>query len=144
MSDLRKNEDMKDSISIIKEMVQQDAFFVHNKIWIIAAIISLIVVVMVVGLLYVKSKKKRQMKKKVLKETANYDFSSITHDWEKNKQLYDILKRKCHPDKFGDDLNKEATRIFQQVVKNKYKYQELLFIKQEAIEKLGIEVEEIN
>ena len=133
---------MKDSITTVKEITQQETFSGNNIIWIIAAIIVSISVVLLVIRLYAKRKKKIQLKKEVLKETANSDFSDVTHNWEKSKQLYEILKKKCHPDKFSEDLNKEATRIFQLIEENKYNYKRLLSIRKEAIEKLGIELTE--
>ena len=75
-----------------------------------------------------------------LKDTNNVDFTNITHNWEKSKLLFDILKKKCHPDKFEDEKAQKATQIFQQVIKNKYNYSELLKIKEEAIKKLKIEI----
>lgn len=133
---------MKDSITTVKEITQQETFSGNNIIWIIAAIIVSISVVLLVIRLYAKRKKKIQLKKEVLKKTANSDFSDVTHNWEKSKQLYEILKKKCHPDKFSEDLNKEATRIFQLIEENKYNYKRLLSIRKEAIEKLGIELTE--
>jgi len=83
----------------------------------------------------------KDAKAKILKDTADIDFSGVTHDWVKNKQLYDELKKKCHPDKFDAELNSEATSIFKLVVKNKYNYKELLRVKEEAIKILGIKIE---
>lgn len=90
---------------------------------------------------YIKQgKRKRVVKEETLKDTAEFDFSNITHDWERCKLLYDILKKKCHPDKFEIDKQEEATQIFQQIQKNKYSYQELLKVKNDAIKLLGIEL----
>lgn len=75
------------------------------------------------------------------RETANVDFSTITHDWDKAKQLYDSLKKKCHPDLYKGERNKEATLIFQRLMQSKYDYAELQKVKKEAEEKLGFSKE---
>lgn len=129
---------MKDSISFVNGLTNQGTLIESNKIVIIAIVVAVIAIASLVY--YIRHKKTRQLKKVILEETANVDFTNMTRDWEKTKKLYDLLKKECHPDKFGEDLNKEATRIFQLVVENKYKYKELLSVKQEATEKLGIEL----
>jgi len=86
------------------------------------------------------AKKKTKIKNTTLKETNNVDFTNITHNWEKSKLLFDILKKKCHPDRFEADKVQKATQIFQQVIKNKYNYSELLKIKEKAIKILKIEI----
>lgn len=109
----------------------------NNMIWIVW-LIAFVVITAIALVFFFKNKRKRDFKKSVLKSTTDVDFSAVTHDWEKAKTLYDELKKKCHPDKYGDELNGEATRIFQLIIENKYKYPELLKLRDEAIEKLGI------
>ena len=118
------------------EMAQHSNIYLQNKVWLFVAFITAIMIITAV-ILYINGNKKRKLKKKIIEETASVDFTGITHDWEKSKLLYDVLKKKCHPDKFGNELNDEATQIFQLANKNRYNYQELVKIKQEAIDKLG-------
>ena len=80
---------------------------------------------------------KLQYKQEVINKTANVDFSSITHDWEKSKRLYDVLKKKCHPDLYTGEQNEAATRLFQLLMEKKYNYSELLKIKEMAEKELG-------
>ena len=133
---------MKDSINVVNEMAQHSNIYLQNKVWLFVAFITAIMIITAV-ILYINGNKKRKLKKKIIEETASVDFTGSTHDWEKSKLLYDVLKKKCHPDKFGNELNDEATRIFQLANKNRYNYQELVKIKQEAIDKLGIEIDEL-
>lgn len=79
----------------------------------------------------------QQYKKDIMDQTANLNFSSITHDWEKSKRLYDVLKKKCHPDLYTGEQNEAATRLFQMLMEKKYNYTELLRIKKIAEEELG-------
>jgi hypothetical protein len=78
----------------------------------------------------------QQYKQQVMSETAIVDFSAITHDWEKSKRLYDILKKKCHPDLYTGEQNEKATRLFQMLMEKKYNYTELLKIKELAVKEL--------
>jgi hypothetical protein len=82
----------------------------------------------------------QQYKQQVMCETANVDFSAITHDWEKSKRLYDILKKKCHPDLYSGEQNEKATRLFQILMEKKYNYSELLIIKELAEKELAITI----
>lgn len=100
------------------------------------------IIILLIVWSFLKYRKLQFTKRQIIKDTFNTDFKDITHDWEKTKKLYDILKKKCHPDKFNNDLSQEATRIFQLLVKNKFKYKELLLLKKEAIEKLGISIDD--
>ena len=79
----------------------------------------------------------KQYKQHVMSETANVDFSAITHDWEKSKRLYDVLKKKCHPDLYTGEQNETATRLFQMLMEKKYNYNELLKIKELAEKELA-------
>lgn len=76
-------------------------------------------------------------KQEVMDKTTNVDFSSITHDWEKSKRLYDVLKKKYHPDLYTGEQNETATRLFQLLMEKKYNYPELLKIKEMVEKELG-------
>lgn len=80
---------------------------------------------------------RQQYKQVVMGETANVDFAAITHDWEKSKQLYDVLKKKCHPDLYTGKQNEVATQLFQMLMEKKYNYAELLKIKERAEREIG-------
>ena len=50
-----------------------------------------------------------------------------------SKRLYDLLKVKCHPDRFIEPTQKEiATGIYQNITKYKTDYQQLLNIKEQV------------
>ena len=80
---------------------------------------------------------RQQYKQEVMSETANVDFASIIHDWEKSKRLYDVLKKRCHPDLYAGKQNEMATQLFQMLMEKKYNYAELLKIKERAERELG-------
>lgn len=109
--------------------------------WNIVAIVAAFLVLIVIVLYFLRDKKKSRIKAKVMNETANVDFTSFNNDWKKTELLYNELKRKCHPDLFHDERNEEANCLFQRLTENKFRYAELLKIRDEAIEKLGIKVD---
>ncbi len=84
-------------------------------------------------------RQKDSFKQKVIRDTSDVDFTSITHDWEKAKSLFDVLKKKCHPDLYVGEKNEVATEIFQLLLQNKYDYEGSLKIKEVAKTKLGID-----
>lgn len=81
-------------------------------------------------------------KKQVLEETNRTELSSIASNWSKAKNLYEALRKRCHPDLFAPQLREKATTLFQQIEQNKFKYDQLLLIEQEAQEQLGIQIDE--
>lgn len=83
---------------------------------------------------------KQQYKQDVIKETSNVEFSAITHDWEKSKRLYDVLKKKCHPDLYTGEKNVVATQLFQMLTERKYNYTELIKIKERGEKELGFSI----
>lgn len=68
-------------------------------------------------------------------------MDAVVNNIFRSKQLYDLLKVKCHPDRFIDPMQKEiATEIFQNITKYKTNYQQLLNIKEQAKKQLNITV----
>lgn len=70
------------------------------------------------------------------------DFKNIMDSAFGAKDLYDKLKGKCHPDNFSTNLIlfDKATEIFALIVKNKYNYRELIFLKERAEKELNINI----
>ena len=83
---------------------------------------------------------RQEYKQRAMLETSDVNFSNITRDWQKAKLLYDQLKKKCHPDLFSDELKDVATDLFQSLMNNKYSYEDLQKIRDEAEAKLGIKL----
>ncbi len=109
------------------------------SVWSIVAISVTLFAVLALVLYIFRDKKKRRVKDKIMNETADVGFNTL-NEWKKAERLYNELKRICHPDLFHDERNEIANEIFQRLTENKYRYQELLKIRDEAIEKLGIKV----
>lgn len=84
--------------------------------------------------------KKREQKREILSKD-NIDYDNIIKSSFNSQSLYDSLKKKCHPDRFLEkEKNAIATEIFARIVENKYNYQALQEIKDDAETKLNIKI----
>ncbi len=93
---------------------------------------------------------KRRTRKKILSRIKNEEnisndaiFKNIAFGISKGRTLYKELVIKVHPDTYSDELKDEATRLSQEVSKNKRNYSELLNLK-EHVENLKSKNEIIN
>ncbi|MDR1347503.1 MAG: hypothetical protein LBJ63_03605 [Prevotellaceae bacterium] len=83
---------------------------------------------------------KEQFRQNVL--AGEIDFDNIIKSSFQAKQLYDELKKKCHPDLFPNDAEKNSTanEISQAVSKNRHNYKKLLELKEQAKQQLNINI----
>lgn len=116
-----------------------------DGIWFYIAIGELIIIItLIICLIYIKRSKKvskfdndiRQAKE----TTINMD--ELMLNINKSKELYKELSRKCHPDKhIESEFQKEIEELFQEITKNKRNFQELLKLKEIAINKYNIKID---
>lgn len=109
--------------------------------WMIVAIVELLLIIM---LLISKSKsddKKSRIKKQVKME-GDIDFGNIIDSSFNAAKLYKDLITQCHPDRFEPDKEKVAIANDISLRLGKYKNDVKMLneIKQEAIEKLSINI----
>jgi len=87
-------------------------------------------------------KRKPNAKQKFKDESLvqEVDFNNIINSSFHSNELYDILKVKCHPDRFPTDpkLNEIAEKLFQEITKSKTNVKRLQELKMEAEQKLNI------
>ena len=78
-----------------------------------------------------------KLRDKILNEEI--DFGNVVSSSLLAKNLYDELKKICHPDRFlnEQDINK-ANELFQLVTQNKGNYNKLLSIKEQIYRELPI------
>ncbi len=114
----------------------------HNyfNYWMWLSIIEFVIIIFF--LLKIKSKSKNTAKMKFKNDSLkqNIDFDNIINSSFNSTQLYDQLKVKCHPDRFPNDeeRNSIAQLIFQEITKNKTNIKRLRELKEEAKQKLNI------
>ena len=80
-----------------------------------------------------------RIKRKVMQE-GEIDFGNTLKSAFHAQELYDILKVRCHPDRFpaDEEKNRIATEIFQKIVENRNNYKSLLELKARAEQELEI------
>lgn len=143
---------MKDTLQIIKDSInlslevkepnilQND--FSNINWWLLFSIFELIVILI---LIY-----KLKSKKKVLNSVDNFqelkhakksniDMADLMKSINHSKDIYKELSKKCHPDRFEDEIEKtKAEEIFQKITRNKHDYKKLQELKALAIKQLNI------
>ena len=116
-----------------------------NNIWFYISIIELVAIVALLFFILNRRKQKpskKLNKKDLLNEVGEVDFNGLIQSSFHAKGLYDSLIRKCHPDRFIDEQQRQiATELSAQLVENKHNYNKLCSIKDKAIEKLNIRID---
>lgn len=132
---------VQDSLKVAEKVVSQTAENNNSSnLWMWVAIGELAIIVGLVIANRIKripSTKQRYKEKSIAQEV---DFNNIINSSFHSNELYDILKVKCHPDRFPTDpeLNEIADRLFQEITKSKTNIKRLQELKIEAQQKLNI------
>lgn len=141
---------MNDTIQITTDTLLQSVSFSKNEegasslvwMWILLGLLIFSIVTLIIRK---KTSRKMSMPDRdlLLKQVKNdspVDFANIMNSAFLSSDLYDILKVKCHPDRFGYSPEKLAIAndLFQRITQNKANYKILLQLKQEAEDKLNI------
>ena len=68
------------------------------------------------------------------------DFDAVINSAFHSQEMYDRLKKKCHPDRFATqpELLGKATEIFALITKHKYDYAMLCELKEKAERELNV------
>ena len=130
---------MNDTIHQLTGQMQQTSSTGIN-IWLIVAIVEFAVIVyLLLTKLNISNSKKAQIKNEVMQE-GSIDFSNVLNNAFNSKEIYDDLKKKCHPDRFVDDAEREAiaNELFQRITQNQHNIDKLRKLREEAVQKLGI------
>ena len=109
--------------------------------WMLVAIVELLIIIVLL-LSKSKSNNKKSSIKKQVKMEGDIDFGNIIDSSFNAAKLYKVLITKCHPDRFEPDKGKVAiaSDICLRLGKYKNDVKMLNEIKQEAIEKLSINI----
>lgn len=130
---------MNDTIQQLTGQMQQTSSTGIN-IWLIVTIVEFAVIVyLLLTKLNISNSKKAQIKNEVMQE-GSIDFRNVFNNAFNSKEIYDDLKKKCHPDRFVDDAEREviANELFQRITQNQHNIDNLRKLREEAVQKLGI------
>tara|TARA_B110000977_G_scaffold19135_1_gene23075 strand:+ start:1537 stop:1956 length:420 start_codon:yes stop_codon:yes gene_type:complete len=111
-----------------------------SNLWMWVAIVEFLIII---GLILANRFKRKPNAKQQFKNESlaqEVDFNNIINSSFHSNELYDILKVKCHPDRFPTDpeLNEIAEKLFQEITKSKTNVKRLQELKVEAQQKLNI------
>jgi hypothetical protein len=127
-----------DSTSTLKKINQAGSNSTNYWFWIAIAEFVLILILL---LLKIKKPNPSTLEEKILNEAkvGDVDLGNLFDSINKSEELYNVLKKKCHPDRFLDpEQNKIADALFQEITKNKRNYKNLLELKMAAEKQLNI------
>jgi hypothetical protein len=127
-----------DSTTTVKKISPVGSNSINFWFWIAIAEFFLILI-----LLFLKIKKPipSTLEDKILNDAklGDVDLGNLFDSINKSEELYNVLKKKCHPDRFLDpEQNKIADALFQEITKNKRNYKNLLELKMAAEKQLNI------
>lgn len=112
--------------------------------WMVIAVVELLVIV---ALLFQQGKAKRKETWKNNNEyldfdnakSQNVDMSNLMNSISSSRDTYKALIKKCHPDRFQDEVIKaKAEELSQEISANKRNYAKLMELKEVAIKELNV------
>lgn len=90
---------------------------------------------------YNKLKKQSKLKREINNNIDDINMNDLMNNINKSSELYEQLKRRCHPDRFttkSDEIQKYADEIASEVAKNRSDYNKLLELKDKAERLLNV------
>lgn len=111
------------------------------NVWMIVAIVELVIIVVLLTLRKPKDNRLSDIKKQVLAE-GEIDFANLVNSSFNAEGLYKELLVKCHPDRFApnSEMMAIANELSSKITKNKHDIKQLKALKEEARNKLNINI----
>jgi len=130
--------------SLIHSKVFEKASTNSNNVWLYIALFELsIIFLLIIYFIYQKrGTKATKFEKEILDaKDSDINMNDLMLSINKSRELYKELSRNCHPDKhIKSEFKKEIEELFQEITKNKRNYQELLKLKDIAVNKYKIKL----
>jgi len=117
--------------------------FINHQIWFWISLILFIILLIIISRNFIQRPKTLFDKSKELKESTknNVSMSALMDNITKSGELYKQLSKMCHPDRFVNNPKQAVSEeIFKEVTRNKRNYQELVCLKNRAINELNINI----
>ena len=126
-----------DTSAIVAEQATQSGI----NVWMIIALVELVVIFALLIGRKQGDNNKSELKRKVMAE-GDLDFGNIVNSAFNAESMYKELIMKCHPDRFAPDEAKMAiaNELSMQITKNKQNIKRLEALRQEAKNKLNINI----
>lgn len=127
---------------VIEEIARPTAGHPAENIWLWIACGELIVILVLAAKLLNRKTREKYLLRQRFKADAlqqEVNMADVMGNIFQARQLYDQLKRQCHPDRFIDpDLRSRADQLFQQITESKRNYARLQELKTQAEQELNI------
>ena len=126
-----------DTTAIVTEQATQNGI----NVWLTIALAEFVVIIVLLIGSNHGDNRKSDLKRKVLTE-GDVDFGNTVNSMFNAEPLYKELIVKCHPDRFAPDEAKMAiaNELSMQITKNKQNIKRLETLRQEAKNKLNINI----
>jgi len=114
-----------------------------SDFWKYSAIGELVIIIILV-ILYLKPKKNRTTIETELKKARknNVNMDDLMLNINNSRNLYKLLSKNCHPDRFiNSTSHSEIELLFQKITENKRNFQELVKLKEIAINTFNIKID---
>jgi uncharacterized membrane-anchored protein YhcB (DUF1043 family) len=115
-----------------------------SAFWKYTAIGELLIIIFLV-ILYFKTREKKltsietELKKA---KNNNVNMDDLMLNINNSRNLYKLLSKNCHPDRFINSIShSEVELLFQKITENKRNFQELVKLKEIAINQFNIKIE---
>ena len=131
-----------DTLQAIVDSLEQSAQSTTSiNVWMIVAIVELVIIVVLLTLRKPKDNRLSDIKKQVLAE-GEIDFANLVNSSFNAEGLYKELLVKCHPDRFApnSEMMAIANELSAKITKNKHDIKQLKALKEEARNKLNINI----
>lgn len=131
-----------DTLQAMVDSLEQSAQSTTGiNVWMVVAIVELVIIVVLLTLRKPKDNRLSDIKKQVLAE-GDIDFANLVNSSFNAEGLYKELLVKCHPDRFApnSEMMAIANELSAKITKNKHDIKQLKALKEEAINKLSINI----
>ena len=131
-----------DTLQAMVDSLEQTAQSTTSiNVWMIVSIVELVIIVMLLMLRKPKDNRLSDIKKQVLEE-GEIDFANLVNSSFNAEGLYKELLVKCHPDRFAanSEMMAIANELSAKITKNKHDIKQLKALKEEARNKLNINI----
>jgi hypothetical protein len=131
--------------TITQSKLLEKSYANSSNIWLYLAFREFLIILFLI--IYINHLKRKQTVTKFEKEIleakdGDINMADLMLSINKSRELYKELSRKCHPDKHIESLfQKEIEELFQEITENKRNFQELVKLKEIAINKFNINLD---
>lgn len=132
---------IQDSVHVIQNSLEQSSALADNRVWFWVAIVEAICITLLLLVIVSRSKyTQAQLRFKSEAKKSEIDFDNVIASSFHANDLYNQLKKVCHPDRFTANpaIMAKADELFQQITQSKHDYKKLQELKIKAMEELHI------